>query len=242
MPLSVHAHGLMYDKMSEGALYQDGTPKAEKADDAVPPGHVYTYHWSVPVRAGPAPGDPSSVIWMYHSHTDESRDVNTGPVGPIVVTARGQAKPDGAPKDVDREIFTAFAEFDEAASRYVDINQADPALNPKHLKSLGVGQGDNAFYTINGYLFGTMPVPVLRKGERVRWYVMATMSDFDFHTPHWHGQTVIDNGMRTDLIELNPMSMVSVDMVPDNVGLWLFHCHVMFHLSSGMEARFRVIQ
>ncbi|MDQ6767032.1 MAG: multicopper oxidase domain-containing protein [Candidatus Eremiobacteraeota bacterium] len=239
IPLSVHAHGLMYDKASEGALYQDGT--AKKADDAVPPGHVYTYHWSVPDRAGPARGDPSSVIWMYHSHTDEYQDVNTGPVGSIVVTGRGQAKPNGAPKDVDREVFTVFAEFDEGASRYLAVNQADLVLNPKHAKALGPAQGDNEFFTINGFLFGTMPVPILHKGERVRWYVMATMSDFDFHTPHWHGQTVTADGMRTDLVELSPMSMRSVEMLPDNVGLWLFHCHVMGHLSGGMEARFKVV-
>jgi hypothetical protein len=27
---------------------------------------------------------------------------------------------------------------------------------------------------------------------------MASTNDFDFHAPHWHGNTVILNGMRTD--------------------------------------------
>lgn len=29
-------------------------------------------------------------------------------------------------------------------------------------------------------------------------------------------------------------------MVPDNVGTWLFHCHVSFHNEEGMAVRYRV--
>jgi FtsP/CotA-like multicopper oxidase with cupredoxin domain len=41
--LSVHPHGVFYDKDSEGAPYNDGTRGAEKADDAVPPRKVHEY-------------------------------------------------------------------------------------------------------------------------------------------------------------------------------------------------------
>ncbi len=34
----------------------------------------HTYTWLVPDRAGPGPGDGSSLMWMYHSHTDEVAD------------------------------------------------------------------------------------------------------------------------------------------------------------------------
>jgi manganese oxidase len=86
-PLSVHAHGVFYDKASEGAPYNDGTSGAATRDDAVPPGHVYTYRWAVPDRAGPGPNDMSSVFWMYHSHTDEVADTYSGLIGPMVITA-----------------------------------------------------------------------------------------------------------------------------------------------------------
>jgi hephaestin len=36
------------------------------------------------------------------------------------------------------------------------------------------------------------------------------------------------------------MEMVVADMVPDNPGTWLFHCHVTFHNAAGMAARYRV--
>jgi hephaestin len=239
-PLSVHSHGMFYKKNSEGALYEDGTSKKDKLDDAVAPGGTFTYDWQVPERAGPGPGDPSSIMWMYHSHTDEVRDVNTGPVGAIIITRRGMAKADGSPKDVDREVFALFAEEDESSSRYLAANMADAKINPRHIKVPGPYTVDDQMYTINGFVFGNMPTPVIRVGQRVRWYIMSTMSDFDFHTPHWHGNTVLVDGMRTDLTDISPMEMKIADMVPDAPGIWLFHCHVNLHLQLGMEARYKV--
>jgi FtsP/CotA-like multicopper oxidase with cupredoxin domain len=96
-PASVHAHGVFYAKNGEGAPYQDGTGGADKADDAVAPGTTHTYTWQVPERAGPGPMDPSSILWMYHSHVDEVRDIYSGLQGPIVVTRRGMTRPDGTP-------------------------------------------------------------------------------------------------------------------------------------------------
>jgi FtsP/CotA-like multicopper oxidase with cupredoxin domain len=240
-PLTVHAHGLFYTKSSEGAPYQDGVTAWNKSGDSVPQGHTFTYTWQVPARAGPGPGDGSSVVWMYHSHADEVNDVNTGPIGPIVVTAKGMARADGSPKDVDREIFAMFAQFDESSSRYFPLNIRDPHINPRHVKPVGQFLSDEQLWTINGYSFGNMPIPAMRIGEHVRWYLLSTMSDFDFHAPHWHGQTVVTNGMRTDLAQLGPMAMVVADMTPDNPGTWLFHCHVNIHLAGGMEARYQVL-
>ena len=240
-PLTVHPHGLFYTKSSEGAPYQDGVKSWYKDGDSVQPGRTFTYTWNVPERAGPAPGDGSSVVWMYHSHEDEVNDVNTGPIGPIVVTARGMAKPDGSPKDVDREIFAMFAQFDESSSRYFSINIADPRINPRHVKPVGTFLNDDDMWTINGYSFGNMPIPSMRVGQKVRWYLLSTMSDFDFHAPHWHGQTVVIGGMRTDMTTIGPMAMTVADMTPDNPGTWLFHCHVNIHLAGGMEARYRVV-
>jgi FtsP/CotA-like multicopper oxidase with cupredoxin domain len=186
--------------------------------------------------------DQSSILWMYHSHTDELRDVNTGLVGPIVVTRRGSAKADGAPSDVDREIFTMFAQFDESQSRLFDENVADPTINSRGVKPGKSGfVDDNTMFSINGYVFGNMPVIDVHQGERTRWYVMSTMSDFDFHAPHWHGETVVINGMRTDTAELGPMGMVVADMIPDDPGVWLYHCHLNIHLEAGMVARFRTL-
>ena len=72
---------------------------------------------TVPARAAPTdlPGQPSSKVWLYHSHTNEVADTYAGLVGPIVVTKKGLAKPDGSPADVDAEVFTLFMINDENA-------------------------------------------------------------------------------------------------------------------------------
>ena len=121
---SVHPHGVFYDKASEGMAYNDGSPASDKEGGAVPPGQTYTYVWKVPERAGPGPGDPNSIVWLYHSHVDEQKDVDAGLVGAFIVSARGMANPDGTPKDVDREFVTLFNIFDENQSWYLDRNIA----------------------------------------------------------------------------------------------------------------------
>jgi hephaestin len=242
-PYSIHAHGVFYDKASEGAVYDDGTGDAR--GDAVAAGATYVYTWVASERAGPGPMDGSSVLWMYHSHVDEAADVNAGLMGPMIVTARGRAKPDGSPIDVDRELVIAFAEIDENLSHYIDDNIRTYALDPASVRKVrGPSFFDpfgrtNMKQTINGFLFGNGPMPSMVAGQRVRWYVMST-TNFELHAPHWHGNVVTALGMKTDVLNLGTMGMIVADMVPDNPGTWLVHCHVEPHQAAGMQARFVV--
>jgi manganese oxidase len=235
-PFSLHIHGLKYDKKSEGAPYSDGTGGNSKTDDAIMPGQSHLYEYTVPEDAGPGPMDPSSVTWMYHSHTDEVRDTYAGLIGPVVVTRQGQAKADGSPKDVDREFFTLFQVFNENNSPYFEQNLKrikKPKLDDEFAES-------NLMHAINGFVYGNTPGLNMRLGERVRWNVIAMGTEVDLHTPHWHGQTVMFSGMRMDMLELLPGSMKVADMVPRTAGTWLFHCHVNDHITAGMSARFTV--
>jgi len=245
-PASMHPHGVFYTKSNEGSPYADSTSGADKADDAVPPGGTHTYVWPVPERAGPGPGDGSSIMWMYHSHSNDERDVDAGLVGPIIVTARNMARADGTPKDVDREFVVAFAEFDESQSWYLGDNIARFAPKERIVKSpfgedAGIPHPEGNFKeSMNGYLYGHLPGLTMKVGDRVRWYLMAT-TGFEIHSPHWHGNTVLVNRMRTDVTALLPMGMVTADMVPDDPGIWLFHCHNGPHLLMGMQALYRVL-
>jgi len=238
---SMHPHGLLYDKNSEGAVYNDGLSPEEKRGDKVAPGQTYTYTWYVPERAGPGPMDGSSILWVYHSHFVERREMNAGLMGPIIITAKGSSRIDGTPKDVDREFVVAFSIFDESASSYFEVNTmgrrryqpnlsvTDPAVRQQYL-----------LYSMNGFIEGNLPGLTMKKGEHVRWYLFANDNEEDVHTPHWHGQTVLSGHMRMDMVSLAPMMMMAADMVPDNVGTWLFHCHVNEHLEHGMVALFTV--
>jgi len=263
-PATMHPHGVFYAKDSEGANYGDGSTGADKADDGVPTGGTHIYTWEVPERAGPSEHEGSSAFWMYHSHDNEIRDVASGLIGPMVVTRKGMARPDGSPTDVDRELVAGFIEVDENHSWYIERNIQTYTTDPKGVM-LGRGPfGDmvvlspppppnaplqpnaieppfGTFFkeTINGYSYGHTPGLTMKVGERVRWYVMGS-TNFEFHAPHWHGNVVVTNHMRTDVGMLLPMGMFVADMVPDNPGKWLFHCHVSPHLRMGMQAFFIV--
>lgn len=263
-PFSIHPHGVLYSKSFEGADYNDGsnnignlsinhtpnessntnasTTTANAVDGgAVPPGKIFTYIWQVPERAGPGPNDPSSILWSYHSHVDEVADTNAGLVGPIIITRHGEANPDGTPKGVDREFVTLFTIFNENNSPYLDQNIKKYTGN-----STAVNTQDDEFiesnlkHSINGFVYGNLQGLNMKQGEHTRWYVMGMGTETDLHTPHWHGQTLLMDGMRTDMIELLPMSMKTLDMIPDNKGTWLFHCHVNDHIEAGMLALFKV--
>jgi manganese oxidase len=254
-PYSMHPHGVFYKKDSEGALYEDGTSGSDKFGSAVPPGKTHVYIWEVPERAGPGPNDPSSIVWLYHSHSYEMKDVHSGLVGAIIVSRRGAADAAGKPKDVDREFVCLFMLFDENQSWYLDYNIQTYTGDPKgvnksefvpvdadgNLAAAGNGFSvANGKFAINGYIYGTGPVMTMKKGERVRWYLVGLGEGFSLHTPHWHGNVVLQDGKRTDVVSLMQAQMVTVDMVPDDPGTWMFHCHLDDHMEAGMMAFYKV--
>jgi hypothetical protein len=96
------------------------------------------------------------------------------------------------------------------------------------------------FYAINGFIFGNLPGLIMKLGDKVRWYLLGIGNEIDLHTPHWHGETVTDGKQNTDVIELLPGSMKTVDMLADNPGSWMFHCHVEDHMEAGMMAIYTI--
>ena len=196
-------------------------------------------------------------MWLYHSHADEPRDVESGLIGAILISRRGAAGADGRPKDVDREFVNLFMIYDENISWYLDHNiktfAADPA-GVSRLEQIPTDSNgnfsfiDSGFapsnfkFTINGYLYANMPLMVMKKGERVRWYLITIGEGGNLHTPHWHGNVVLQAGRRTDVVSISPAQMETVDMVPDDPGMWMYHCHVDDHMLAGMMALYRVDQ
>ncbi len=220
-PLSMHPHGVKYEEAHDGA---DVPLRGEGCGGCfVKPGESWTYQWvadqgSVPGRLG-----PSSAVWLYHSHVNSVEEIYDGLIGTIVVTKRGMARSwkDPQPRDVDREFTTLFMVFNEEEDE-------EPGL----------------MHGINGYIFGNLQGLDVRRGERVRWYVVGLGTEVDLHTAHWHGETVMEGGWRfgrrTDVIELLPASMKTVDMQANNPGTWLLHCHVADHITAGMSTRWTV--
>jgi len=249
---SIHPHGVSYERDSEGTPYPDTSMDAA---GLVPPGKSHTFVWNVPERAGPGDDDGSSVVWLYHSHNWEPRDVQAGLIGPMVITRRGIARPDGSPKDVDREFATLFMLIDENTSHYLQHNIETNIQDPKSVNKLDMAPMDlegnwnaagagfaaaNFKASINGYIYGNLPMPTMKKGEHVRWYVMTMGGQVNYHTPHWHGNVVTIDKHHTDIFSILPAQFVTADMVPDRVGTWMFHCHIDEHMEAGMMAMYQV--
>jgi FtsP/CotA-like multicopper oxidase with cupredoxin domain len=213
-PLSIHAHGVRYAPEDEGALYDP--PRG--GGDSVTAGGTYTYTWFARTESGPLPGEPSSKVWLYHSHVDADDEIYRGLIGTIVITDPAHARDDASPDDVDQEFTTLWMVFNENT-------EATPPDS----------QEGNLKHSINGYLFGNLPGLVMSQGARVRWYVVALGTEVDWHTPHWHGAVIkIEGRSYSDVVEVGPAAMKVGDMLADNPGTWLLHCHVADHMMAGM--------
>ena len=224
--MSMHPHGVQYDSDNEGV-------------NAVEPGTIFIYNWGVPESAGPASGDVSSVCWMYHSHvmTNMMQDINAGLVGPLIVYKKGFLT-DNKAKDMDVEKFSFFSVIDENLSLYLDSNiihytdgtvdKNDPGFKESNMK-----------HSINGLMFGNQHYYV-KLGQNVRWYLIALGNEVDWHTAHWHGNTVVFKDNRTDVVALGPANMLVADMKASNAGTWQYHCHVDSHMTAGMDAIYTV--
>lgn len=242
-PLSMHPHGVKYDKDNEGSYYRPGPGLGS----AVGPAATFTYVWQLDASSGPAPDEPSSKGWLYHSHVAGDAETNLGLIGAIIVTDPARARPDGTPRDIDREFATLFMIFDESglddaaieAAEYANLPGAASA--PLTFSELQQTLEQGARASINGRIFGNLPGLEMNEGERTRWYLFSLGSERDFHTAHWHGLRVVEEGRRrTDVVELLPATMKVADLVADNPGTWLFHCHVADHMREGMFTRLTV--
>jgi hypothetical protein len=177
-------------------------PHGDFYAQGVPPGKTHIYTWQVPERAGPGPNDPSSVVWLYHSHADEPKGVGSGLVGVILISRKGAAGPAGRPTDVDREFVTLFMIVDENTSWYLQHNIATYTSDPKHVEKLENSPSDHLWaITIFSVPVSPSPIseplatasstPICPEGERVRWYVVKLGERLNLHTPHWHGFPIL---------------------------------------------------
>jgi FtsP/CotA-like multicopper oxidase with cupredoxin domain len=98
---------------------------------------------------------------------------------------------------------------------------------------------------LNGAAYpDALPLTVAR-GERVE--IAMTNRTMMSHPMHLHGhvfQVVALGGTRfpgavRDTVLVPPMTTVTIAFDADNPGQWLFHCHNLYHMATGMMAELR---
>ena len=137
---SIHPHGVLYNKASEGSRYNDGVNET----GVVAPGETYTYNWFVPPRAGPSETESNCVVWSYYSCVNCRADPYAGLTGPMVVCRDGVLGEDGRRTDVAHEYVLQFYIYEEGKSPYFQENIDTYCLTPE-----AVNRGDPTFRESN---------------------------------------------------------------------------------------------
>ncbi|KAL6754045.1 ferroxidase-like protein [Haematococcus lacustris] len=257
---SLHPHGVRYNKRNEGSPYNDGQGDTKQDDYVVPRGGNYTYTWLVTERAGPGPADPSSKLWMYHSHVHEASDTYSGMFGGILITRRGAAQTAAAggntsvlpltkPTDVDQEVVLFFSVINEAGSLYTFDNVRQyldqslwttSELYDTLLKNASFEES-SLKHAVNGFMFCNMPRISFVAGSRVRLHIMVLGSVEDMHTPSIGGGTFLSLGERGASVATIAGSMMSQDVMFTQPGNFSVQCRVLDHVMAGMQALYTVL-
>jgi manganese oxidase len=190
---TVHWHGLAVPND------QDGVPGVTQAP--IPPGGEFTYHFTVtPPMAG---------THLYHTHFNDSFQMDMGLHGVLLVDPRGPARP-----RYDVEAIYEIASF-----------------------KVGGSDQENVF-TLDGKAFPEAPVLRVPLGARVLLHLVNASGEND-HVMHLHGYTfrvvALDGNplvhpYSANTVNLGPSQTADVAFTAGNPGKWMFHCHTTDHM------------
>ncbi len=98
-------------------------------------------------------------------------------------------------------------------------------------------------WSFNGKTIAEDPYVKIRKGEVIE---LELVNDSMMHHPiHLHGhffRLLVGNGARSPLkhtVDVPPMSRRTVEFDANEDKDWMFHCHILYHMMSGMARVFR---
>ncbi|XP_074178552.1 coagulation factor V isoform X2 [Rhinolophus sinicus] len=237
-PYSLHAHGLSYEKSSEGKPYDDESPEWFKEDNAIQPNSSYTYVWHATMRAGPENPGSACRAWAYYSAVNPEKDIHSGLIGPLLICRKGTLhKESNMPVDM-REFVLLFMVFDEKKSWYYEKK---PQRSWRRVSS--EGKHSHEFHAINGMIYN---LPGLRMYEQewVRLHLLNMGGSRDIHVVHFHGQTLLENGTqqhRLGVWPLLPGSFKTLEMKASKPGWWLLDTEVGENQRAGMQTPFLII-
>ncbi len=152
----------------------------------------------------------------------------------LLRTSEATTRPDPDGSMLDGEPLTA------GRLRCAD-GAALPARDPDTVQDVRLSGGMGEYvWTINGRTYGQVQPLTIRAGQagRLRIANHSMMA----HPVHLHGHTFQlgpagGTGARKDTVLVPPMGGVDVDLLADNPGRWMLHCHNAYHAEAGMMTR-----
>jgi YVTN family beta-propeller protein len=207
-PTTVHWHGLNVPNA------MDGVPGVTQ--EAVQPGETFVYEF----EARPAG------TFMYHSHFDSDVQVSVGLYAPFIIDP---AQPEEPTPDVD--VTLMFSEW--------------RVINGQTYPAMPMAEAEPNYFTINGHAFPATETITVQRGQRVRLRLIG-IGQF-VHPMHLHGmpfEVVAIDGypvpesarQMRDTLSVAPGERYDVEFVATELGTWMFHCHILHHVTNdGIE-------
>jgi FtsP/CotA-like multicopper oxidase with cupredoxin domain len=121
-----------------------------------------------------------------------------------------------------------------------------PARSADLVRTIGLAGGMKPYaWSMDGAYWPRTTPLLLRKGQRVE--IDLVNNTMMAHPIHLHGHTfqvvAIDGrpiqGAVRDTVLVSPMGRVRIAFDADNPGRWAFHCHNLYHMTTGMMMEFR---
>lgn len=177
--------------------------------------------WTYTFTINKTPG-----TYMYHTHPSKNllKQENMGLFGPIIVEPKGTGWQQIHPGYQDE--YTVFV-------------NASPQFG----------------YTINGLSFPATPTMPVTLGDKVLIHLLNIGSMY--HPMHLHGQhfqeiaqdgVPLPSPITMDTISTAPGTTYDLSFNANQIGTWLFHCHIVNHVNdsngnyTGMITKFKVTQ
>ena len=151
----------------------------------------------------------------------------------VIRTGAGSAPTSATrPRELTGQVTTALS-LEAADHVYLPERRPDRT----HTVVLGGSMSAGYRWTINDRVYNSRRDLPVRTDERVR--LTMTNSTMMFHPMHLHGHTFQvrgqnGRGARKDTVIVLPGQTVTADLVADNPGQWLLHCHNVYHGEAGM--------
>lgn len=123
------------------------------------------------------------------------------------------------------------------------LRAADPlperAVDRELPSQLGGDMSDYR-WSINGNVYPNRDSLDVKEGERVQMTIAnKTMMSHPMHL-HGHDFHVVEidgrplRGAKRDTVLVPPGGVTKIQFDADNIGVWAYHCHILYHLASGM--------
>jgi len=217
-PTTIHWHGI------DVPVAQDGVPGLSQ--NAVEPGETFVYDF---IATNPG------TRW-YHSHVDSNMQIQLGLFGAFIIEPRVPE-----PVHYDREFTYLLSEKALDVTPAVALGEADV----RH-RTAGNGRG-GAFapdlFLMNGKSGAAIDPVTVAVGERVR--IRLINAGNLVHTIHTHGHSftiIATDGnpvpivarLTKDTVLIGPAERYDLELVANNPGIWMFHCHINNHAANGM--------